>query len=405
MRSMLFYLSGKPMVEPLTGIKVLDLSMNAPGPLASMLLADFGADVTHIIRPGLKTFAQTYGGDIADDPYINSRFQPYDAIMRNKRSLALNLKDDRGKEIFLKMVEQADVLIEEFRPGKLEKLGLGYSQLKSHNSRLIYCSVTGYGQTGPMRDAAGHDINYLAMTGALDMIRSKDQMPINPQNILSDNGGASMSAVVGILLALIQRSKTGMGQYIDANCTDSVIYLMADLYSTALGGQHKSSDFRETFSNGLPNYRSYRCADDKWLSIGALEAHFCQTLFNALELPDLMHKLDDKKRWPELIRQLESVFASQTRDHWLEKLSGLDACVTPVLTLEEVAEHPQTRARKSIVQACGVPQVGIAPKLSASPGSIKSKPATPGSHSQEILKTFGLSAKQFQQLKKAGITE
>ncbi len=393
------------MSEPLNGIKVLDLSMNSPGPLASMLLADFGADVTHIIRPGMKTFGQTYGGDVGNDPYINSRFQPYDAVMRNKRSLALNLKDDRGKAIFLRMVEKVDVLIEEFRPGKLEKLGLGYEQLKRLNPRLIYCSVTGYGQSGPQRDAAGHDINYLAMTGALDMIRGDNGKPVNPQNILSDNGGASMSAVVGILLALIQREKTDQGQYVDANCTDSVIYLMADLFSTALGGQHESSSFSKTFSGTLPNYRAYRCADDKWLSIGALETHFCQALFDQLEQPDLMLLLEDQNHWPELIDRLEKLFASEPRDAWIEKLSGLDTCVTPVLSIEEVAQHPQTKARESIVEKFDLPQVGIVPKLSDSPGSIKSAPATPGKDSKQILEELGISTAEYESLKAQGVTE
>ncbi len=393
------------MTEPLTGIKVLDLSMNAPGPLASMLLADFGAEVIHVIRPGMKNFGQTYGGDIGNDPYVNSRFQPYDAVMRNKRSLALNLKHDKGKTIFLDMVKQADVLIEEFRPGKLDKLGLGYEQLKALNPGLIYCSVTGYGQSGPMREAAGHDINYLAMTGALDMIRAGDGKPINPQNILSDNGGASMSAVVGILLALIQRQKTGQGQYVDANCTDSVIYLMADLFSTALGGNHSSSSFRDSFTGTLPNYRAYRCADNKWLSIGALEAHFCQALFDGLEQPELMQLLEDQTRWPELIDRLEQLFALQTRDYWIEKLAGADTCVTPVLSIEEVAEHPQTQARESIVEKFGLKQVGITPKLSDSPGSIKSAPTTPGNDSAQILQELGISTTEYEYLKAQGITE
>ncbi len=393
------------MNEPLSGIKVLDLSMNSPGPFASMLLADFGAEVIHIIRPGMKSFGQTYGGDIGNDPYINSRFQPYDAVMRNKRSLALNLKDEQGKGIFLKMMEEADVLIEEFRPGKLEKLGLGYEQLTQLNPQLIYCSVTGYGQSGPQRDSAGHDINYLAMTGALDMIRGDNGKPVNPQNILSDNGGASMSAVTGILLALIEREKTGQGQYIDANCTDSVIYLMADLFSTALGGKYESSSFRKTFSGTLPNYRAYRCADDKWLSIGALETHFCQALFDELEQPDLMQLFEDRTRWPELIELLEKLFASKPRDEWIEKLAGLDTCVTPVLSIEEVVQHPQTKASESIVEKFGLRQVGIVPKLSASPGSIKSAPTRPGQDSQQILEEFGISAAEYENLKTLGVTE
>ena len=353
----------------------------------------------------MKSFGQTYAGDIGNDPYINARFQPYDAVMRNKRSLALNLKDDRGKDVFLKLAEQADVLIEEFRPGKLRKLALGYEQLKQLNRRLIYCSVTGYGQNGPQRDAAGHDINYLAMTGALDMIRGDNGKPINPQNILSDNGGASMSAVVGILLALLHREKTGEGQYVDANCTDSVIYLMADLFSTALGGQHSAESFRQTFTGTLPNYRAYQCADDEWLSVGALESHFCQALFDQLEQPELMQLLEDQNRWSELIDRLEKLFASKSRDEWIEQLSGLDTCVTPVLSIEEVAQHPQTIARESIVEKFGLQQVGVVPKLTNSPGSIKSAPTRPGQDSQQILEELSIPVAEYEILKAEGVTE
>ncbi len=375
---------------PLAGIRVLDLSINSPGPLATMMLADFGADVIQVLRPGFTTFGDSYAGDVADDPYINARFQPYDAVMRNKRSLALDLKSARGGEIFRQLLIEADVLLEEFRPGKLAKLGFGYEQAAALNPRLIYCSLSGFGQSGPYRDRAGHDINYLAMTGALDMVRGNDEQPVNPQNVLSDNGGGSMSAVAGILMALLQREQSGRGQHVDANCTDSVIYLMADIYSTALGGKNPSYRWRNSFMGRLPNYRSYRCADDRWLALGALDKQFCAALFDGLERPDLMALLEDSERWDELAAELEAVFARRDRDYWLQKLAALDTCVTPVLSPEEVAADAHTRARGMIVDDFGVPQVGIAPKLSASPGAIRSAPARPGQHSREILLELGL---------------
>lgn len=390
---------------PLEKCLVLDLSMNSPGPLASMLLADFGAEVIHINRPNVGNFGETYGGDIVDDPYIALRFQPYDAVNRNKRSLALNLKDERGREIFRQLARKADVLIEEFRPGKLAKLGLDYDELKKINPGLIYCSVTGYGQSGPMKNAAGHDINYLAMTGALDMIRGPDETPINPQNILSDNGGASMSAVIGVLLALIHRTKTGEGQYIDANCTDSVIYLMADLFSTALGGGHNSGSWRNTFLGKMPHYRAYSCQDGKWITIGALEANFSRSLFDGLGRPDLLDLLNDRNRWSELATILAGIFASKPRDTWVQQFSDLDACVTPVLSLEEVAAHPQLKEREMIPRHFGFQQVGIAPKLSATPGRIRSAPFRPGGNSEEILSGIGISALEYKTLKYQGVTE
>ncbi len=389
----------------LDGVRVLDLSINSPGPLATMMLADFGADVVQIVRPGFATFGDSYAGDVADDPYINSRFQPHDAVMRNKRSLALDLKSERGREIFRQLIGGADVLLEEFRPGKLGKLGFGYDDARAINPRLIYCSLSGFGQSGPYRDRAGHDINYLAMTGALDMVRGNDEQPINPQNVLSDNGGGSMSAVAGILLALLHRQKTGEGQYIDANCTDSVIYLMADIFSTSLGGRNPSPQWRDSFMGRLPNYRAYRCADGKWLAVGALEKHFCQSLFAGLERPDLMPLMEDSLHWPELISALEETFATKPRAEWLDTLGGLDACVTPVLSPEEVAVDPQTMAREMIVEPFGIPQVGVAPKLSATPGRIGSAPATAGQHSQEILAELGIGEDEFLSLRSRGVTQ
>ncbi len=393
------------MSAALAGVRVLDLSINSPGPLATMMLADFGADVIQVVRPGFTSFGDSYAGDVAEDPYINSRFQPHDAVMRNKRSLALDLKSDRGREIFGRLLARADVLLEEFRPGKLARLGFGYEQAAALNPRLVYCSLSGFGQSGPYRDRAGHDINYLAMTGALDMVRGNDEQPVNPQNVLSDNGGGSMSAVAGILMALLQREKTGAGQYIDANCTDSVIYLMADIFSTALGGGNPSHAWRNSFMGRLPNYRTYRCGDGRWLAIGALEKHFCAALFDALERPDLMALLEDGERWDELAAALGAVFAGQEREHWLEKLAGLDTCVTPVLSPEEVAADDHTRARDMIVEEFGVPQVGIAPKLSASPGAIRSAPARPGQHSREILLELGLDEEEYSALQASGITQ
>ncbi len=393
------------MSQPLAGVRVLDLSINSPGPLATMLLADFGAEVIQVVRPGFATFGDSYAGDVADDPYINSRFQPFDAVMRNKRSLALDLKSESGQAIFRQLLERIDVLLEEFRPGKLAKLGFGYDEARRINPGIVYCSLSGYGQSGPWRDRAGHDIDYLAMSGALDMIRGNDEQPVNPQNVLSDNGGGSMSAVAGILMALYHRERTGEGQYIDANCTDSVIYLMADIFSTALGGGTASHHWRDSFLGRLPNYRSYRCADHRWLAVGALERHFCETLFNGLGRPDLMILLEDRSRWDELAATLETLFASEPRDHWLDRLATLDSCVAPVLSPEEVAHDPQTRARDMIVEAFGISQVGIAPKLSATPGELRSPPASPGQHSAEILAELGIGTDEYETLRAQGITQ
>ena len=390
---------------PLEGIRVIDLSINSPGPLATMMLGDFGADVVQIVRPGFSSLGQAYAGDIADDPYIAARFQNYDAVMRNKRSLALDLKSEEGKKIMTTLLETADVFLEELRPGKLDKLGFGYANVSKLNPGIIYCSMSGYGQTGPLRETPGHDINYLAMSGALDMIRDTSEQPINPQNILSDNGGGSMSAVVGILLALIERGKNGKGQWVDACCTDSVVYLMADIFSVALGGNFHTSNWKETFLGRLPNYRAYRCADMKWISVGALESHFASALFDGLDRPELIKMLDNREQWPELSNILETLFESMPRDHWLNLFEDSDACVTAVLSPEDMVEDPQIQAREMIVEKDGITQIGIAPKLSNTPGEIRRRPAEPGEHCREILKEIGIGESEYLTLRKNRITD
>jgi len=390
---------------PLAGLKVIDLGKNSPAPLAAMMLADFGAEVIHIARPGATGLGDTHAGGEPRKP-VSVRFQPHDALMRGKRSLALDLKSRQGREIFLKLAAAADVLVEEMRPGKMAALGLGYEDLRESCPRLIYCSISGYGQDGPLREAGGHDINYLAMSGALDMIRAADGTPLSPQNLLSDNGGGAMSAVAGILTAIIARGKTGRGQHVDVALTDAVVYLMADFYAAALdGGGGDSSRWRGTFTGDLPHYRPYRCADGKWLSIGALETALARSVFEKLRRPDLFALLEDEKHWPEVAAALEKIFASQTRDHWCALFNGRDDAVTPVLSPEEAARHPQTKARRMVGERHGVMQVGVAPKLSQTPGDIRGRPAAPGEHSAEILRELGISTGQISALKEAGVTQ
>lgn len=389
---------------PLDGVRVLDLSQNSPGPMATMMLADFGADVLHVVRPGLGSLSELYGGDVSADPYITLRFQPHDAVMRNKRSLALNLKTEAGHDIFLRLVAEADVLVEEMRPGKMAALGLDYESLSAANPRLIYCSITGYGQTGPMAGAAGHDLNYLAMSGILDLCRDRSGRPVNPQAALADNGAGSMSAVAGILMALIARQHTGRGQHIDVSLTDSVMYLTTDMYSTALGGGAPSREWRGTLMGDFPHYRVYRCADDKWLSVGALEAPFTEALFDALGRPHFHTLLADRSRWSELETALTTLFASRPRDYWVDLVGERDAGIAPVLSPEEVATHPQTRAREMVVESNGIKQVGITPKLSEMPGRIRTPPAAPGEHSEEILSELGYDENRIAELENRDVT-
>jgi alpha-methylacyl-CoA racemase len=391
-------------VRPLDGIRVLDLSLNSPGPLATMMLSDFGADVIHIVRPGLAALTDSYDKSLGTDPYIALRFQPHDAVMRNKRSLALNLKSSEGRDIFLKLVDRADVLVEEMRPGKMAKLRLDYDTLKTRNPNLIYCSITGYGQTGPLASAAGHDITYLACSGLLEMSRREGESPTNPQAAMADNGGGSMSAVAGILLALIARRTTGRGQHIDVSMTDAVQYLTTDLFSTVFGGA-TSDSFRGSLMGAYPHYGVYLCADHKWVAVGALESSFSTTLFDALGRPDFKTMLDDTEQLSTLKQALVDLFLTEPRDYWVELVGDNDAILVPVLSIEEAAVHAQTQAREMVVERHGLTQVGIAPKLSETPGNIDGPPATPGAHSEDVLTDLGLDTQTIADLRMRGITD
>ncbi|MEM6548197.1 MAG: CaiB/BaiF CoA-transferase family protein [Pseudomonadota bacterium] len=377
-------------LRPLHGLKVVDLSRNAPGPLATMLMADFGAEVTQVVRPVQPGF-EHYSGGTADDPYTAMRFQRYDAAMRGKRSVALDLKTEQGREAVLRLTDRADVFVEEMRPGKAAKLGLGYKALAARNPGLIYCSISGFGQTGPLRDAPGHDLTYLALSGALSLIRDEADRPVNPQNILADNGAGSMMALVGVLLALIARARTGRGQHVDVSITDATLVLMTDLISTALGGGHDPEGWRGRYTGEAPHFRPYRCACGGWLTVAALETVFAERFFAVLGRADLAEALADRGRWPWIRAELEAAFAARPRDEWIAAFEGQEACVAPMLSLAEAAAHPQTRAREMVVETDGIRQVGIAPKLSATPGGISAPPRRLGEDTAAVLAELGLS--------------
>ena len=376
--------------RPLAGVRVVDTSRNAPGPLATMMMADFGAEVIHVARPVDAGF-ENYAGGLAEDPYTAVRFQPYDAAMRGKRSIALDLKSAAGRAAMLRLCDTADVFVEEMRPGKAAKLGLGYDELAARNSRLIYCSISGFGQTGPLRNAPGHDLNYLALSGALGLIRDAEDRPVNPQNVLADNGGGTMSALAGVLLALIARERTGRGQHVDVSITDATMALMTDLFSTAIGGGFDEGGWRRTYTGEAPHFRPYRCACGGWLVVAALEARFSDRFFARIGRSDLAQALDDRARWPWIHAELEALIATRSRDDWVALFEGEEACVTPVLSLAEAANSAQALARGMVSKHHGIRQIGIAPRLSATPGAIAAPPVAPGADSAEILADLGFS--------------
>lgn len=373
---------------PLQGLKILDLSQHAPGPFATMILGDLGAEVVHVVHPA-ATSGPAYFGQVLGDAFAGARFGPHDALMRNKRSITLDLRTDDGREICRRLALASDAMVVEMRPGRLARLGLDHATLSVANPRLITCNISGYGSNGPRAQSAGHDLNYIALSGALEVMRDSSGQPLQPQNILADYAGGGYLAVIGILAALAARARTGRGQEIDVGMLDGALLTLADLFSAPLNGVGRVEEWRSTLGGGMPNYRCYRCADGRYLAVAALERRFCETLLRELDLLDLLDDLEDRENNAAVIRVLEGTFAAQPRDHWLARFEGKDACVTPVLDMAEVADEPHVRSRELIVERFGIRQVAPAPRFSATPASIRTAPAQPGRHTREVLAELG----------------
>lgn len=330
------------MRDALKGLKVIDLSVNAPGPFASMMLADMGAEVTTVINP--KQLAPDYAG-AGDDPMLASRGGLHDALGRGKKSVALDLKSAAGREALLALAQGADILISEMRPGKLEALGLGGQKLRSVNAGLILCEITGYGGQGPLAGLAGHDINYMALSGALSLIRDSQGKPIPPQNLVGDYAAGGTLAVSGILAALLARNRTGNGAHFTVSMTEGIRYLMSDIAAATLLAGHPEFSWRDTLSGGMPTYDSYETADRRWMAVGALEPKFIAVLAKALKWPELTRLMASKTTWPKARQGIAERFRTQSQAEWCEIFAGIDACVTPVLSLDDLVP-------------CGLPDLG-----------------------------------------------
>jgi alpha-methylacyl-CoA racemase len=323
------------MRDALKGIRVIDLSINAPGPFASKMLADLGAAVTCVTNPAQA--APAYAG-AEDDPMLAARGGPHDALYAGKTSCALDLKSDPGRAALLDLVKAADVLISEMRPGKLDALGLGWEVLRAANPRLVLCEITGYGRKAPNAARAGHDINYLALSGALSLIRDGKGKPVVPQNLIGDYAAGGTMAVAAILAALFARERTGQGQRIDLSMTDGIRYLMADISAATLLAGHPEESWRGTLNGAMPTYDTYRTADGGWIAVGALEPKFIAVLADGLNWPELTGLMRRKDRWPEARLGLERRFSERELSHWVALFDTTDACVTAVLALD--AAHP-----------------------------------------------------------------
>jgi alpha-methylacyl-CoA racemase len=355
----------------LEGLRVLELAGIGPGPHAGMLLGDMGADVVRVERPS----------------GVTEMLSPEeDFVLRDRRSVAADLKQPGDRDAVLRLVEKADVLLEGYRPGVVERLGLGPETCLERNPRLIYGRMTGWGQDGPLAQAAGHDINYLAMTGALHMIGREGTKPLAPLNLVGDLGGGSLFLVMGVLAAVYERERSGRGQVVDAAMVDGVSTLMAMYWSLAEHGHWSSERGTNMTDGGGPFYDTYACSDGRYVAFGAVEPQFYARLLEGLELDaDEMPAQMDRSSWPFVRKLFADVVATKSRDEWTAIFSTLDACVTPVLALAEVPEHEHIRARGTIRDVHGTHQPMPAPRFSRSVPPDISPPPRPGADNAAVF--------------------
>ncbi|WP_338702435.1 CaiB/BaiF CoA-transferase family protein [Streptomyces sp. Q6] len=362
---------------PLTGVRVVELAGIGPGPFAAMLLADLGADVVRVDRPG--------GSGLAIDP-------AYDITNRNKRSVLVDLKAEGGSEQVLQLVERADVLIEGYRPGVAERLGVGPEECRARNPKLVYGRMTGWGQEGPLAQRAGHDIAYIALTGTLGMIGKPGEPPTVPANLVGDYAGGSLYLVVGILAALHHARDTGAGQVVDAAIVDGASHLAAMIHGMLAAGGWQDRRGANLLDGGCPFYGTYETADGRYMAVGALEQQFYDEFIALMGLADIAPARKDLTRWDELRDAVAARFKDRTRDEWTAVFEGSDACVAPVLSLREAPAHPHLAARGTFVEHGGITQPAPAPRFSATPATVRSGPARPGADTADVARDWGVPA-------------
>jgi alpha-methylacyl-CoA racemase len=365
------------MPGPLSHLTVIELAGIGPGPFACMMLADLGAKVIRIDRiPSGKT-----GGGGLEDLLRNDGI-----VDRGRQSIAINTKDPRGVEAVLRLAQSADILIEGFRPGVAEKLGLGPKDVQARNPKLVYGRMTGWGQTGPLAQAAGHDINYIALSGALHSMGAADRPPVPPLNLVGDYGGGGMLLAVGVLAAYAQAQHSGQGQVVDAAMTDGAALLMAAQYGLMAKGfwhDRRESNFVD---GGAHFYGTYECADGRYVCVGAIEPQFYAKLMQVCEITDAHFQRQwEEGEWPALRDKFAAVFRMRTRDAWCGLLEGSDACFAPVLSMSEAPSHPHNQARGTFVTDGGVAQPAPAPRFDRTPTSLPAKAPLAGQHSAALL--------------------
>ena len=369
---------------PLTGLKIVEFAGIGPGPFCGMLLSDLGADVVRVDRKG------------------QGRGAPSDITSRGRRSVALDLKKPESVEACLKLMEQADAIIEGFRPGVMERLGLGPEVALKRNPRLVFGRMTGWGQTGTYAQAAGHDMNYIAISGALHAIGTKDK-PVPPLNLVGDFGGGALYLAFGVLAGVIKARETGQGQFVDCAMSDGAASLMAMFYGFKAAGGWKEERRSNLLDGGAHFYDTYQCSDGKWVSIGSIEPQFYALRLEKTGIndPEFQRQMD-RGDWDGLREKLAHVIAQKTQAEWDEIMGGTDVCFGPVLDLDEAPKHPHNVARETFVEVAGVIQPAPAPRFSATPGKIQGPPPSIGAHDQEALSEWGFSAGDIGALKAAG---
>lgn len=375
----------------LSGYRIVEFAGIGPAPMGAMLLSDMGAEVLRIDR------VEEANLGIPMD-------HNYDLLCRGRRSVAIDLKHQEGREATLKLIERSDALIEGFRPGVMERLGLGPEVCLTCNPRLIYGRVTGWGQDGPLAQAAGHDINYIALIGVLNGIGKRNGGPVPPLNLVGDFGGGGIYLALGLVAGLLEAQTSGKGQVIDASMVDGAASQMTFLYGLRAAGQWTDGREENTLDGGAPNYRVYETLDRKHIAIGPVEPKFWARLLRKIgaDVEELL-SLDDRSAWPKISEQLAEIFRTRTREQWCQLLEGSDVCFAPVLNMGEAPQHPHNQERQVFMEVEGVVQPAPAPRFSRTPSRIHRPPAEPGEHTRIALKDWGFSEAELERLQGEGV--
>ena len=380
---------GGPM-GPLSGKRIIEIAGIGPGPFCAMLLSDLGAEVIRVDR------ASTVADELPDFPSL-------DLLNRGRRSIGINLKDPEGVATVLKLIESSDALIEGFRPGVAERLGIGPEDCLTRNPKLIYGRMTGWGQYGSYSSMAGHDINYIALSGVLGMIGRKDEKPVPPVNLIGDFGGGGMILALGVCAALVEVASSGKGQVIDAAMTDGSALLATMVHSFKAMGiwGDRGTNLLDT---GAPFYDVFECSDGKFISIGSIEPQFYSELLRITGLDQQENpKQMDRQSWDEMKSKIASAIKSKSREEWENLMEGTDVCFAPVLTIDEAYDHPHNLERNTFIEVAGVKQPAPAPRFSRTPASITSPPPHPGEHTEEILLDSGFTISEISSLREQNV--